>query len=133
MGSEIICGRQQNLTGLGFTGLPTIFSDAGERASFRFVEFFTANIRNSNTRDSYGRAVREICEWCEARGLRLEALNAVIVAGYIEFLGLRVANRGRGYSKPSVKQHLAAIRMLFDYLVTGGILPTIPASSVRGP
>ncbi len=32
-----------------------------------------------------------------------------------------------------MKQHLAAIRMLFDYLVTGGILPMNPASSVRGP
>jgi len=25
-----------------------------------------------------------------------------------------------------VKQHLAAIRMLFDYLVTGGVLPMNP-------
>jgi site-specific recombinase XerC len=36
-------------------------------------------------------------------------------------------------AKPSVKQHLAAIRMLCDYLVTGSILPFNPASSVRGP
>jgi len=55
------------------------------------------------------------------------------VAGYVELLGRTVEQRGRGYSKPSVKQHLAAIRMLFDYLVTGGILPMNPASSVRGP
>jgi site-specific recombinase XerD len=55
-------------------------------------------------------------------------LNPVIVAGYVEFL-----DRKRGYSKPSVKQHLAAIRMLLDYLVTGGVLPVNPASSVRGP
>jgi site-specific recombinase XerC len=61
-------------------------------------------------------------------GLRLEALNPVIVAGYIEIL-----DRKRSYSKPSVKQHLAAIRMLFDYLVTGGVLLMNPASSVRGP
>ena len=32
-----------------------------------------------------------------------------------------------------MKQHLAAIRMLFDFLVTGGVLPFNPASSVRGP
>jgi site-specific recombinase XerD len=121
------------LTGLGFAGLPAFISAAGERASFRFIEFFTANIRNANTRVSYGRAVREFCEWCEDRGLRLETLNPVLVAGYIELLGRPVVNNGRGYSKPSVKQHLAAIRMLFDYLVTGGILPTNPASSVRGP
>jgi integrase/recombinase XerD len=32
-----------------------------------------------------------------------------------------------------VKQHLAALRMLFDHLVTGHILETNPAASVRGP
>jgi site-specific recombinase XerC len=36
-------------------------------------------------------------------------------------------------AKPSVKQHLAAIRQLFDYLVTGGVLVSTPAGSVRGP
>jgi site-specific recombinase XerC len=35
-------------------------------------------------------------------------------------------------SNPTVKQHLAAIRKLFDYLTTGGILDSNPASSVRG-
>jgi site-specific recombinase XerC len=33
----------------------------------------------------------------------------------------------------SVKEHLAAIRQLFDYLVTGGILLSTPPGSVRGP
>jgi len=120
--------KQDQLDRLGFAGAPALISAAGERASFRFVEFFTANIRNANTRTAYGRAVREFCDWCEYRGLRLGALNPVIVAGYVELLG-----RERGYSKPSVKQHLAAIRMLFDYLVTGGILAANPATSVRGP
>src|SRR3954451_498819 len=113
--------------------MPVIISAAGKRASFRFIEFFTANIRNPNTRVSYGRAVRDFCDWCEDLGLELVDLNPVIVAGYIELLGKPVEKLGRGYSKPSVKQHLAAIRMLFDYLVTGGILPMNPASSVRGP
>jgi site-specific recombinase XerC len=36
-------------------------------------------------------------------------------------------------SPPSVKQHLAAIRMLFDWLVTGHVIDTNPAHSVRGP
>lgn len=48
------------------------------------------------------------------------------MAAYIEQLGAEM-------TKPSIKQHLAAIRQLFDYLVTGGILPSNPASSVRGP
>ena len=129
MNGEIVTRLEQNLT--AFAGLPAIISAAGERASFRFVEFFTANIQNPNTRAAYGRAVRELCEWCEDRGLRLEDLNPVIVAGYVEILGRPVDKGGRGYSKPSVKQHLAAIRMLLDYLVTGGVLPMNPASSVR--
>ena len=118
----------EKVTALGVAGIPTIISAAGERAAFRFIEFFTANIRNENTRVSYGRALRDFCHWCEERGFKLEGLNPVIVAGYVELL-----DKERGYSKPSVKQHLAAIRMLFDYLVTGGIVRMNPASSVRGP
>ena len=48
------------------------------------------------------------------------------VAAYIEQLG-------KERSAPTVKQRLAAIRHLFDWLVTGQIIPTNPASSVRGP
>jgi site-specific recombinase XerD len=53
-------------------------------------------------------------------------LRAITVAAYIERLGTTA-------SKPAVKQHLAAIRQLFDYLTTGGILEVNPAASVRGP
>lgn len=37
------------------------------------------------------------------------------------------------HSKPTIKQHLAAIRMLFDWLVTGQVIPLNRAHSVRGP
>jgi integrase/recombinase XerD len=62
------------------------------------------------------------------RGASARALRdrSHTVAAYVEQLGQRIA-------KPSVKQHLAAIRQLFDYLTTGGILEHNPASSVRGP
>jgi integrase/recombinase XerD len=48
------------------------------------------------------------------------------VAGYIERLG-------QTHAPPSVKQHLAAIRMLFDWLVVGQIVTQNPARAVRGP
>jgi site-specific recombinase XerC len=48
------------------------------------------------------------------------------VAAYIEELG-------RTHSKPTVKQHLAGIRMLFDWLVLGQVMPLNPAHAVRGP
>jgi integrase/recombinase XerD len=65
--------------------------------------------------------------WCELHGRRLESIEPVSVAAYVEHL------LQRGLAKPSVKQHLAAIRMLFDWMVMGGVLPFNPASSVRGP
>ena len=107
--------------------VPAAVAAAGEKASRRFAEFFTANIRNKNTRAAYARAVGAFCAWCEERGLSLLTLNPVVIAAYVELL---LAN---GMAKPTVKQHLAAIRMLCDYMVTGGILPFNPAASVRGP
>jgi site-specific recombinase XerD len=106
--------------------VPTLFIDAGRDAVRRFIEFFTANIRNRNTRAAYARAVGRFARWCDARGIALTQLTHVIVAAYIEELGQRDA-------KPTVKQHLAALRMLFDYLVTGQVMPTNPAYAVRGP
>lgn len=106
--------------------LPRLIRNAGREATRRFVEFFAANIRNSNTRAAYARAVGQFCLWSEKRKFSLELLEPVVVAAYIEELGKR-------RSKPTVKQHLAAIRMLFDYLVLGQIIPMNPASSVRGP
>ena len=50
----------------------------------------------------------------------------MVVAAYVEQLSGALA-------APSVKQHLAALRMLFDWLVVGQVLPFNPASSVRGP
>jgi integrase/recombinase XerD len=103
---------------------PTPVAHAGERASERFIEFFTANIRNKNTRLAYAGAVYQFFDWCDGRGLGLQDLKPTHIAGYIE--------RQLG-ARPTVKQQLAAIRMLFDYLVTGGVLPINPAASVRGP
>lgn len=106
--------------------LPATIADAGERASRRFFEFFTANIRNANTRAAYARAVGDFFAWLDERGVSLERVEPVIVAAYVEHLG-------RSKSAPTVKQALAAIRMLFDWMVVGQVLPMNPASSVRGP
>jgi integrase/recombinase XerD len=106
--------------------LPALFRASGRRTQRRFLEFFTAEIRNPNTRRAYGRAVARFSSWCEGRGFTLERLEPVVVAAYIEELQ-------RHISAPSVKQHLAGIRMLMDYLVTGGRLTFNPAAAVRGP
>ena len=106
--------------------VPALIADAGERAGYAFVDFFTAQIRNRNTRAAYAVAVRVFCAWCVAKGLTLGTLRTHHVAAYIELLG-------RSYSPPSVKQHLAAIRMLFDWLIIRQVVEINPAAAVRGP
>ena len=106
--------------------VPLLIADAGEQASWRYVEFFTANIRNANTRRAYARACGSFLAWCEGRGLTLTQIRPHDVGAYIEALQ-------DSASAPSVKQQLAAIRMLFDWLVVGQVMPNNPASSVRGP
>ena len=45
--------------------MPAVIADAGDQAARRFIEFFTANIRNPNTRAAYARAVMDFFGWCE--------------------------------------------------------------------
>lgn len=111
---------------VGLGTLPGLIVRAGDDAVRRFVEFFTATIRNRNTRAAYAQAVGQFCSWCERRKLELNQISPVVVATYIEELT-------QTRSAPTVKQHLAAIRMLFDWLVTGHVVPINPAWSVRGP
>ncbi len=106
--------------------LPAIIREAGAQAQHRFVEFFAADIRNPGTRAVYAHAVNRFCLWCEQRGLTLTNLSPFVVAAYIEQL---MHDR----SAPTVKQHLSAIRRLFDWLVVGQVVPINPAASVRGP
>jgi site-specific recombinase XerD len=68
--------------------------------------------------------VAQFLAWCHERRISLELIEPVVVATYIE------QHPG---SKPTVKQHIAAIRMLFDWLVTGQVMPMNPASSVCRP
>ena len=110
----------------GTIGVPRLIADAGEQASRRYIEFFTANIRNKNTRLAYAKAVRSFADWCEHHALSLRDLEPVAISTYIELLMT-------SHSAPTVKQHLAAIRMLFDWLVIGQVIPMNPAASVRGP
>lgn len=110
----------ENVRGLN---LPPAITELGDDAIFRFVEFFTARIRNKNTRSAYARAVWKFFTWCP---VPLHDINSVHVATWVEELGKQVA-------PPTVKQHLAAIRMVFDFLIIGQIMPMNPAQAVRGP
>ena len=104
--------------------LPRLIVDAGPAAVEKFLEFFAARIANRRTRAAYGRAVGQFLAWCAARGLGLTAVAPLHVAAYI---------RTHPGSAPTVKQHLAAIRMLGDWLVVSQVIPVNPAAAVRGP
>src|ERR1700689_4828376 len=108
--------------------VPRLIADAGENASLRFLDFFTANIRNPNTRAAYAVAVRAFFAWLDTRGVTaLSAVRTHHVSAYVEVLGRR-------YRAPTVKQHLAAIRMLFDWLIVGqSFAGPNPAAAGRGP
>jgi site-specific recombinase XerD len=107
--------------------LPAIVIQAGERAGIQFLEFFASNIRNPNTRRAYAHAVGEFLTWCAQAGVgSITNVQPLHVAAWIEL-------QTQTSSAPTVKQRLAAIRHLFDWLVTGQVVPHNPASSVRGP
>ena len=77
--------------------VPALIADLGDDASWRYVEFFTANIRDPHTRHAYARACSRFFAWCEQRGLTLAAIRPFDVATYIETLQ-------QEHSAPGVKQ-----------------------------
>jgi site-specific recombinase XerC len=82
--------------------------------------FFVSNIRNAHTRRAYGRAIGEFFAWCERQGAASIAdVQPLHVGAYVEALT-------RSHSAPTAKQRLAASRRLFDWLVTGQIVPVNP-------
>jgi hypothetical protein len=107
---------------------PAIITSAGDNAAMRFAEYFTANIRNPHTRRAYFRNAIAFMRFCEGRGVRhLKLIKPMLVAAYVEQL------QQQKRARPSIKQQLATIRMLIDWLVTGQVMAINPAHSVRGP
>jgi site-specific recombinase XerC len=122
-----IIDRTKSIAGKRAHVVPALIATAGERASRRFLEFFAANIRNPHTRRAYSRAVADFLAWCEDNGVpAITAVQPLHVASWIEL-------QQKTHAAPTVKLRLAAIRHLFDWLVTGQVVPVNPASSVRGP
>ena len=113
--------------------LPVAVTDLGTDGQAAFIEFFTAQIHNANTRAAYLRAVRRFCSWLADAGLQLEGLSPAHVAAYIEPMDKPVDQGGHGLAAATVKQHLAAIRMLCSFLVVRQIISRNPALEVRGP
>jgi len=120
MAADLILSPAQSL-------IPAALYAPTPKAAQRVLEFFTAQINNDHTRKAYLNATRRFAHWCAAHGLhQLDQVQAFHVAAFIKHL------QGR-FTPPTVKQHLAALRMLFDWLVTGHVIVVNPAHAVRGP
>jgi site-specific recombinase XerD len=122
----------------GALAVPAMVAEAGDRAAKRFLEFFAASIENDNTRMAYYRAVCSFFAWLDQHGIGgLPDIEPFHVAAYLKALRVSEASnrlpKERVAAKPTVKQHLAAIWMLFDWLVVGQMLAINPAHAVRGP
>ena len=118
---------QQHAGGRPVFTLSPLVQSGGESAARRFLEFFTVTIRNPHTRRAYYRAASALLDFCEERGVTdLKQIQPMMVAAFIE-------TRTGEKSAPTVKQELAAIRQMFDYLVTGHVVEVNPAAAVRGP
>ena len=88
--------------------IPELIAAAGAQVTETYIDFFTSTIRNRNTRAAYARACWQFFDWCGTHGLELKTVRPFHVAAWIEdFPG----------SKPTIKQKLAAVRMLYDFLV----------------
>src|ERR1700753_2578448 len=104
---------------------PILIERASPSTRKKFFEFFTVPIRNANTRAAYYRAIQQFLAWAERSGYQdLEDIEPITVAAYIEILQRRAA-------PPTVKQHMAAIRMLCAWLTEKGVLAMNSAREVK--
>ena len=83
-----------------------------------FLELLGARVRNPNTRSAYRVAWRSFLAFCSARGLELESVKAYHVGAWLD------QHPG---SRSTQRQHLAAVRLLFDSLMMRGVVEYNPA------
>src|SRR3984893_17908428 len=102
--------------------VPVLIADLGDEAAWRYVEFFTANIRNPHTRRAYARACARFFAWCEDRGLTPAAIRPHDVATYIEQLQNEVS---APVGQAAARGHTHAVQLAGDRPV----VPTNPAAA----
>jgi hypothetical protein len=63
--------------------VPALIAAEGERASYRFFEFFSAQIRNPHTRRAFARAVQQLLVWCGAARRQVDRRGAAAVCRHM--------------------------------------------------
>lgn len=125
--NEVIPAKPNVVTTTSSIVVPAVIGELGDQAVKRYLEFFAAQIRNTNTRTAYARAARRLFDWCDDNGIgQLHDIEPIHIAAWVE-------TRMREAAAPTVKQELAGVRQLFDWLVIGQVVASNPADAVRGP
>ena len=99
--------------GSGFA-LPAVIVDQGDKAAERFFTFSTDTIPDKNTRAAYHRNTMRFFAWTHAKRLSLPAIKSYHLSAYL-------AELAADHATPTVKQHLASLRMLFDRMNRKGV------------
>ena len=89
-----------------------------------FLELLGARVRNPNTRSAYRVAWRAFLAFCSVRQLELESVKAYHVGSWLD---------QHSGSRSTQRQHLAAVRLLFDSLMMRGVVEYNPAARARPP
>src|ERR1700686_2979191 len=63
--------------------IPELIAAAGPEVTESYIDFFTATIRNRNTRAAYARACWQFFDWCAAHGLGLTT-RATVPCGCLD-------------------------------------------------
>jgi len=95
-----------------------------EKTAETFLELLGARVRNPNTRSAYRVAWRSFLAFCSSRKLELEGVKAYHVGAWLD------QHPG---SRSTQRQHLAAVRLLFDHLMLRGVVEYNPAARARPP
>ena len=122
-GTPAVAGSASVAVGI----VPAAVASAGDVGRRAWLDFFAAQIRNRNTRQAYARAAHRLFDWLAEHGINNVAdIEPVHIAVWVE-------ERMREASRPTVKQELAGIRSLFDWLTVRQVVSSSPAAAVRGP
>ncbi len=89
--------------------VPKIVESMGSAAVARYVEFFTADDPQPRDESSLHACSAGFFSWCEQHGIDFQDIQPIVIGTYVEYQHSRLA-------PPTVKLHLAAIKMLYDYL-----------------
>jgi site-specific recombinase XerD len=95
-----------------------------DKTAETFLELLGARVRNPNTRSAYRVAWRSFLAFCSARQLELEHVKAYHVGAWLD------QHPG---GRSTQRQHLAAVRLLFDHLMMRGVVEYNPAARAKPP